>query len=114
MEFVLSIAVLLMAITAFRAVGYAVERKPNEHLNYYPQTAVVVECDEQHDAVTVRTSFGWLYQFYGIEDFEVGDMVAMMMDDMDTGNSVFDDVIVGVHYVGTASDFEVNRTLLTY
>lgn len=104
-EGIISIAVLIMAAVVFMLVSAAVRREPNPHLNYYPQTAVIVDFDRKHDAVTVRTSVGWLYQFYGIEDYEIGDMVSLIMDNMDTENTIFDDVIIDVQYVGTAADY---------
>ncbi len=100
-------AVLAMFIIVFIVVLEAVKREPNPFVNYYPETGVVVECDEKHDAVIVRSSIGVMLQFYGIRDYQTGDIVSMIMDDMDTPGSFWDDLIIDVQYAGTAADFTV-------
>lgn len=63
----------------------------------YPETGKVVEiCD---DVVTVETSTGNLFEFYGSEDWFVGDCVSMIMDSCGT-ESITDDIILTVKYSG--------------
>lgn len=63
----------------------------------YPETGKVVEiCN---DVVTVETSTGNLFAFYGAEDWMVGDTVSMIMDSCGTEN-VTDDIITTVKYSG--------------
>lgn len=63
----------------------------------YPETGKVVEiCN---DVVTVETSTGNLFAFYGAEDWFVDDTVSMIMDSCGTAN-VKDDVIITVKYSG--------------
>lgn len=63
----------------------------------YPETGKVVEiCN---DVVTVETSTGNLFEFYGSEDWFVGDIVSMIMDSCGTVQ-VNDDVIITVKYSG--------------
>lgn len=103
-EVILSIAVLVMACVAFRVIGFAVERRPNEHLNYYPDAGIVTEVDSQSGIVVFRNSVGIEYSFFG-DDYEPGDMCALIMDDMDTVSDVYDDVVIDARYIGTAPDF---------
>jgi len=63
----------------------------------YPETGVVVEIHD--DIVVVETSTGNLFEFYGSEDWFVGDIVSMIMDSCGTAN-VKDDVIITVKYSG--------------
>lgn len=63
----------------------------------YPETGKVVSISG--DAVTVETSTGNLFEFYGSEDWFVGDIVSMIMDSCGTAN-VKDDVIITVKYSG--------------
>lgn len=61
----------------------------------YPETGKVVEiCD---DVVTVETSTGNLFEFYGSEDWSIGDCVSMIMDSCGT-KRVTDDIIIDAHY----------------
>lgn len=63
----------------------------------YPETAKVVSISG--DAVTVETSTGNLFEFYGSEDWFIGDCVSMIMDSCGTEN-ITDDIIITVKYSG--------------
>ena len=61
----------------------------------YPETGKVVEiCN---DTVSVETSTGNLFEFYGSEDWSIGDCVSMIMDSCGT-QKVTDDIIIDAHY----------------
>lgn len=63
----------------------------------YPETGKVVEiCN---DVVTVETSTGNLFEFYGSEDWMIGDCIGLIMDGCGTAE-VNDDVIITVKYSG--------------
>lgn len=63
----------------------------------YPETGKVVEiCN---DTVSVETSTGNLFEFYGSEDWFVGDIVSMIMDSCGT-TEITDDMIIAVKYSG--------------
>ena len=63
----------------------------------YPETGKVVEiCN---DTVSVETSTGNVFEFYGAEDWFVGDCISLIMDGCGTAN-VEDDVIITVKYSG--------------
>lgn len=61
----------------------------------YPETGKVVSISG--DAVIVETSTGNLFEFYGSEDWFVGDCVSMIMDSCGTSR-VTDDIIIDAHY----------------
>lgn len=65
----------------------------------YAKTAIVYEIDRDADVVVVEDATGNLWEFEGVEDYEIGDFVSMVMDDNDT-TSIYDDVIVASQYSG--------------
>ena len=87
------------------------EVKANEHIenesknqdeqdinnNYYPMTTVVREIDIKNDVVTVENSNGHLFEFIGVEDWQVGDICSLMLDNNGT-ESIFDDIILKAIY----------------
>ena len=66
----------------------------------YPAAAEVVELDRAADLVTVKTSARIGYKFIGCEDWLLGDLVAMTMNDNGTPEMVLDDEIIEVRYSG--------------
>ena len=67
---------------------------------FYPRCAVVTDINEVEDIVTCEDFAGVIWQFYGVEDFKVGDLVAMLLWDCGTSDSIFDDEIIDVVYGG--------------
>ena len=71
----------------------------------YAETGIIVETDAKQDLVTVECVNGNLFSFYGIEDYEEGDLVGMLMSNNGTG-TVYDDVILSTNYVGSVEQFD--------
>jgi len=67
----------------------------------YPMSGIVTEVNREADFITVETQNGHMWEFYGAEDWCVGDIAALLMDDMGT-LEVIDDMIISVRYCGTA------------
>lgn len=65
----------------------------------YPLAGTVTGIDTGADVVTFTDGVGNDWEFYGAEDWMIGDGVAAIMDDNGT-EAVTDDVIVSVRYVG--------------
>ena len=80
----------------------------NLKLDYklYAETALVTEVNAKQDTVLVECSNGNLFEFSGIEDYEPGDLVGMIMCDKGTP-VVYDDMILNVQYVGTVDQFNL-------
>lgn len=72
----------------------------------YPNAGVVVGLDFGQDLVTISTGSGLLYEFYGIEDLYMGDIVALTMDDNGTPDTVLDDKIIDSKYAGYTELFD--------
>lgn len=63
----------------------------------YPETGKVVEiCN---DTVSVETYTGNVFEFYGSEDWMIGDCISLIMDGCGTAE-VNDDVIITAKYSG--------------
>ena len=64
----------------------------------YANVGIVTRLDEGEDLVYVEDCVGFVWCFEGIEDWSIGDMVAMVFDDMGT-ELIFDDEIISVRYI---------------
>lgn len=66
----------------------------------YAKSTVVVEINEDDDIVVVEDFNGFLWEFEGCEDWVVGDICAMVMDNNGTPETIFDDIILNTTYCG--------------
>ena len=71
----------------------------------YPQTFIVSAMDTAQDALILIDSTGNEWVWFGIEDYEVGDIVATIMDDNGT-EIIYDDAIITMRYTGYAEGWE--------
>lgn len=62
-------------------------------VNYEDNTILLVDCNEE----------GWIWE--GIEDYDIGDIVASIIDDNET-ETIYDDIIVMVRYAGYMKGWE--------
>lgn len=65
----------------------------------YPRTMVVTEINEEADVVTLTDAVGFEWEFYGVEDWAIGDICSCIMNDNGTEN-IEDDEIVKTRYNG--------------
>lgn len=65
----------------------------------YPQAFVVSEVNYKEDTILLVdcNREGWIWE--GIEDYEVGDIIAAIMDDSET-ETIYDDIIIMIQYAG--------------
>ena len=68
--------------------------------NLYPHAAVVVEVDDVGDCVYASDYNSEVWMFYGAEDWMIGDIAAMIIDDCGTPE-VAGDKIASVRYCGS-------------
>lgn len=64
------------------------------------RAGIIIEINKEDDYAVVEDSCGLIWEFDEIEDFEIGDLIIMIMDDMRTPETIMDDVIVSVTYSG--------------
>ena len=69
-------------------------------LGLSPMTARITDLNRTQDIVTIEMANGLTYQFYGCEDYCVGDYVSAILYDNGTKGNATDDIIVSVHYSG--------------
>lgn len=65
----------------------------------YPTVCVVTDLDYENDLVIIEDCTGNLWVFEGIEDWDLGDIVGLIMNDMETP-TIEDDEIVMMRYCG--------------
>lgn len=65
----------------------------------YAQTAVVMDVNRDDDVVVCEDYNGNTWEFYGTEDWIVGDCVSLIMNDSGT-QEIYDDEIISVRYSG--------------
>ena len=70
-------------------------------LMIYPLAGIVTEVNYAEDVVTVQDGAGNLWRFDGAEDWQTGDLAALLMNDNGT-EDIRDDSILLVRYGGRA------------
>lgn len=65
----------------------------------YPNAGTIQNIDVENDTYCIVDNVGDIWEMYGIEDFQVGDNVAMIMSTNGTENTIYDDSILSVRYL---------------
>ena len=92
MKKIVYLCILIICITGSFYTG---EMKASENL--YPISTEVVGIDATTDTVIVQQPNGNIWEFTGVDDWEVGDTCNMIMNDNGTDN-IYDDIIVKTQY----------------
>ena len=94
-------------ITAAFSVGASEMKtaKPGT-ISLYPKTAICLAVNRQTDTVTVADCNGTEWQFSGCQDFEEGDLIALIMNDNGTPDTIWDDTIITARYSGGTKLFD--------
>ena len=70
-------------------------------LGLYPKSGYIVETDRAENLIVIEDANGNLWELeQEVEDWEVGDGVAMIMYDNQTPESIYDDAIIVCRYSG--------------
>lgn len=96
----IKIALLTINLVTFfmgNPIHTATEIAP-EH-GIYPQAMRVCEFIEETDEVICVDGNGNLWSYYGIEDYNINDLVAVIFDDNGTPE-IYDDIIIDVRATG--------------
>lgn len=88
----------VIVATCFFCLGAALPNKEKTP-EVYPMAAVVVDISEALDVVTIKDTNENLWQFHGIEDYMVDDVIACIVDTNGTPE-IKDDVIIQTRYNG--------------
>ena len=101
---IISLLVIFTICALLFIVGYWCGHATNTD-NYYGMTAVVVDISRPLDRVTIEDCNGNLWQFDGVEDYDIGDICSCVMNNCGTDN-ITDDEIVSVQYGGYFEGWE--------
>lgn len=71
--------------------------------NIYARVGIITEIDEEEDFFVIEDSVGFCWEASGIEDYCIGDVVAMVMLDVAGTESILDDIIISTTYSGYIS-----------
>ena len=82
------------------------ERAEKSSFATYPMCGIVYALEYADDAVIVVTPDGELWEFYGCEDWAVGDICAMTFKDAGIPDYIWDDEIIETRYVGHDEGWE--------
>lgn len=96
MKIIVIIATIILTCTMFApciAESYDLN-------SVYPRTALVTCLDWDTDTVIITDWAGLEWAFEGIEDWQEGDLVSLLMWDAGTPDSIFDDHILKAYYGG--------------
>ena len=91
---------IVCVIGFFIMVSCVWENAETEH-GVYPLTVQVTELDHDADVVICVDGTGNDWEFYGVEDWQVGDFASLLMDDNGTPETIYDDIITMALYAGT-------------
>lgn len=96
--------VLIVLLVALWCVGWGFasytlhkEDKQETVSEYYALATKVVAIDQEADIVTCEDCNGNLWEFYGVEDWEVGDCASLLMESHGT-KKIEDDTIEDVRF----------------
>jgi hypothetical protein len=96
------VAVLVIAaVLVGLFVGLNLNKTEEVKNSVYPLTVVIIELDREGDIVTCVDGADNFWEFYGVEDWQTGDYVSLLMDDNGTPETIYDDVITMTLYAGT-------------
>ena len=88
MKKILAVVVLVMLMVSGMA-----------NAEMYPQVMLIVEADREEDIIILEDFNGNQWVWEGVEDWMVGDVVAVLMDDNNT-KDITDDVMMELKYCG--------------
>ena len=87
------IITLLIGLVLGLLHGYTIRKR------LYPNALYVAETNKEENYVAAVSITGNAFKFSGVDDWMIGDVVAVIMDDKGTEN-VDDDVIIKKRYAG--------------
>ena len=90
-------ALILFLVVATIDIGV----KANEPAHkLYPRAMEIVEFEHDTDTVVCVDAVGLEWAFYGIEDWDIGDLIIVMLDNNGTPNTMVDDIITDTIFSG--------------
>ena len=98
MKKIIALVLSLVVLALFCSVAYGLDLD-----RLYPSCGVVVEINYTDDYIIIEDFTGNCWEWSGVEDWAVGDIASMIMDDNNT-EQIFDDSILDICYSGFIED----------
>lgn len=96
----------LAGLCASAAILVSASETSKSGANTYPKTTICLAVNHQTEVVTVTDCNGTEWQFSGCQDFEEGDLIALIMNDNGTPDNIWDDTVVTARYSGGTKLFD--------
>lgn len=103
----LSLVALILSLVSLSLLSFertaeleAIKAAQEPVITLYARTAKIAEVDYGTGTITLVDGAGLVWQLTSCEDYDVGDLVSLLMSDAGTSESVLDDVIVSASYAG--------------
>ena len=93
-------AIVVIALVLILCAAITMRISVEKQREYYPRAAYITELRAEDDLVFCEDAVGFQWVFYGIEDYDVGDLVILTMDPAGTHETILDDRIVDTMYAG--------------
>ena len=90
----INVALLIALFITIGAKADTIDKK-----NICNKCMVITNLDYQTDIVTCETSTGFIFEFYGCEDYFINDIIICTMDNKGT-KEIFDDEIIDTSFSG--------------
>ena len=95
------IVIALALALVFTCVTCSAESAVDEFASHIrPLCGIVIEVNYEYNYIAIEDFTGNVWEWEGVEDWQEGDIAAMIMDDNGT-ESIFDDIILDIQYCGT-------------
>ena len=101
----ISTMILSLMIATIAFYSPSSESEQTNANEVYPRAMEIIAFEEEHDTVVLEDAVGLSWCFYGIEDWEIGDMVIVMLDNNGTPDTITDDIIVDTYFSGYTNPF---------
>lgn len=92
--FYLIVAIIVISVMTGFYIG-----KNTQKDELYSLTTVVTDINEETDTVLTQDANGFVWCFYGVEDWCIGDIASCVMNTKGT-QKIFDDEIISIRYCG--------------
>lgn len=112
------IKTLTVAMMTAIALSNGANAQNVSNLHYYSMATAVVDVNEDTDSVIGLDFNGNEWGWYGISDWDNGDVATLTMCDNGTPNYIYDDIVVNANYSGWVTswgyDTETGEPLATF
>ena len=96
----------LAGLCASAAILVSASETSKSGENTYPKTTICLAVNHKADTVTVADCNETEWTFAGCQDFEEGDLIALIMNDNGTPDTIWDDTIITARYSGGTNLFD--------